>query len=69
MQRLFFSYILQNLDTRYSNNKLFIDNLKDSSLKVIRKYRNQPSIAVIRKKCINTASFVLLKPTKKKLNI
>ena len=54
----FFSNIIQNLNiTRYSNNKPFIDNIKDSTMKVILKYRNHPSIAAIRNQCRNSDSF------------
>ena len=44
----FFSNIIQNLDiTRYSNNEPFLDNIKDSTMKAILKYRNHPSIITI----------------------
>ena len=34
--------------TRYSNNKPFLDNVKDLTTKVILKYRNHPVIAAIK---------------------
>ena len=33
---------------RYTNDEPFLDNVKDSTIKEIPKYRNYPSIAVIR---------------------
>ena len=45
----FFSNILQNLDiTKYFNNKSFLDNTKDLTIKAILKYGNHKSILAIR---------------------
>ena len=47
----FFSNIVQNLNiARYTSEKSFVDNISDSTLKAILKYRNHPSIIAIRKK-------------------
>ena len=45
----FFSNIVQNLDiTRYSNNKPFLDNIKESTMKAIVNYKIYPSIIAVR---------------------
>ena len=54
----FFSNIVKNPDiTKYSINKPFLDNIKDSTMKAILKYKNHPSILAIRNQCKNRASF------------
>ena len=64
----FFLNIVQNLDiTRYSNNEPFLDNVKDSTIKAIRKYRNHPSIAAIRNQWKSRASFSFTEVGKKEV--
>ena len=47
----FFSNIVQNLNiARYTSEESFVDNISDPTLKAILKYKNHPSIIVIRKK-------------------
>ena len=55
----FFSNIIQNLDLpRYSNNEPLLSNSNDATtLKVILKYRNHPSIISIQNKCKDKGSF------------
>ena len=64
---IFYSNIVQNLDIkrRYSNNELFLDNIKDSTMKTISKYRNHPCVVAIRNQCKNRASFSFVKVGKK----
>ena len=56
----------QDLDIQiYSNNKLFLDNVNDSTIKSILKCRNHPSIVAIRNQCENRASFSFSEVDKK----
>ena len=65
---IFFSNIVQNLDnTRYWNNKPFLDNIKDSTIKAILKYRNHPGIVAIKNQCKNKDSFSFTEANKKEV--
>ena len=52
---IFFQTSLEDI-TCYSNNKSFVDNFNNSTVKAILKYRNHPSIVAIRNQCKNRDS-------------
>ena len=56
-----FSSIVQNLDiSRYSKDKPLVSNTNDATLKAILKYRNHPSIIVVRSKCKDEGNFIFI---------
>ena len=65
-----FSNMVQSLDnTKYSISEPFLDDIKDSAMKAILKYRNYASIVGIINQYKIGLVLVLLKLTKKKWNI